>query len=87
MTPSKPPIPARTIPANRPQDSSEIAAALTTLSTETRLKLKKAAATGNMDEIEALIEQIQGHQPTLADELARLAYEFDYDQIVALLGE
>ncbi len=69
------------------QSPTEVATALTALSTDLREKLERAAASADMEEVEGVIEQIQAQQPALAGELARLAHEFDYDQIVALLSD
>ena len=80
-------MPEKAVTSNYPQNLTEVAATLTALSAELREKLERAAATADMEEVEVVIEQIQAEQPALAGELARLAHEFDYDQIVALLGD
>ncbi|MCB0195728.1 MAG: response regulator [Anaerolineae bacterium] len=50
-----------------------------------RDSLEKAAQLGDMDAVEATIEEIQSVQPALAAQLTQLAEAFDYLQIVAIL--
>lgn len=59
--------------------------AFTQLPKPLRMQLRQATAQADMGQIDTLITQIQGYNSTLANELKRLADDFEYGKIVAWL--
>ncbi len=72
---------------NQSLNPEQIEAALNTIPPELRATLQEAVDLLDTDEIEATIEQILNCHAPLGHSLAQLAHEFDYDQILMLLGK
>ncbi len=61
--------------------------ALAALPAEWVADLKQGAEDVDVELLASVIEQIRGHDATLAGALARLAEDFEYDEILALLPQ
>ncbi len=59
--------------------------ALAVLPAEWLATLKQGAEEVDVELLSAVIEQIRGHDPTLADALARLVEDFEYEEILTLI--
>jgi len=59
--------------------------ALSALPTEWVADLKQGAEDVDVELLFSIIEQIRGHAAALADMLERLAEDFEYDEILALI--
>ncbi len=59
--------------------------ALVVLPAEWLATLKQGAEEVDVELLSAVIEQIRGHDPTLADALARLVEDFEYEEILTLI--
>ncbi len=59
--------------------------ALSTLPTELLIEMEEASVQGDMDKVESLIEAISSHDAAVADALALLAADFDYEKILKLI--
>jgi CheY-like chemotaxis protein len=64
-----------------------LAARVAALPAAWRTGLREATILGALDEILARVEEIRPRDPELADELARLAAEYEHEKILALLGD
>ena len=62
-------------------------AALVGLSPEWITRLEQAAVQGNLNLLQSVIEQIRENDTALADALAELVHNFEYDTILTLIGE
>jgi CheY-like chemotaxis protein len=68
-------------------NKADIMAGLSVVPVQLRDRLKQAALSGDMDDVEATITQIQSYHSPLATHLTQLANAFDYMKILTLLQE
>ena len=61
--------------------------ALAVLPSDLLMKLEQATDRGDIQLIFSIIDEIRAHAAAVADALARLANEFDYDRILRLIQE
>jgi CheY-like chemotaxis protein len=73
------------IEAGRPE-APEIRAALAALPPARLERLEQAVARSDMEQIEQAIVKIRADDPSLAEMLANMAHNFEFQQILALIG-
>ncbi|MBN1993698.1 MAG: response regulator, partial [Anaerolineae bacterium] len=69
----------------RPVEAQNLKTAIQILPVELRVKLEEAITRLDMETIGRVIEEIRHHAAPVADELANLAGDFKYEQILALI--
>ncbi len=74
-------------PAGKISSEAELVARTAALQPALISGLQQATVLGDVNEIEALIRQIDGSDPSLAEELTVMAHEFEHERILALIAK
>lgn len=70
-----------------PQENVSLSNALPSLDADTQRQLKEAAAAYSMDKVLVVAQHIADNQPSLAQELTRLAKDFDFAKILSAFNQ